>query len=74
MSWDAEVEELEFRKRLAEQMGGPEGVARQRKQGKLTVRDRVALMADPGTFREWNALTGGSVYQNDRLVEFTPKP
>jgi acetyl-CoA carboxylase carboxyltransferase component len=74
MTWEPEVEELEYRKRLAEQMGGPEGVARQRKQGKLTVRERIALLADPGSFREWNALTGGSVYQDDQLKEFTPKP
>jgi len=52
MTWKPEVDELEFRKRLGEQMGGPE-----RKQGKLTVRERIALLADPGSFREWNALT-----------------
>jgi len=74
MTWEPEVEEMEFRKRLAEQMGGPEGVSRQRRQGKLTVRERIALLADPGSFREWNALTGGSIYKDDQLIEFTPKP
>jgi hypothetical protein len=27
MTWEPEVEELEFRKKLAEQMGGPQGAA-----------------------------------------------
>jgi acetyl-CoA carboxylase carboxyltransferase component len=74
MTWEPEVKQLEFRKRLAEQMGGTEGVARQHKQGKLTVRERIALLADPGSFREWNALTGGCIYQDDQLQDFTLKP
>ncbi len=32
--------------------GGPERVERQRKQGKLTARERLALLLDPGSFRE----------------------
>ncbi|MBW2062866.1 MAG: hypothetical protein JRI95_15075 [Deltaproteobacteria bacterium] len=74
MTWRPEVDELEYRKHLAQQMGGPEGVARQHKRGKLDVRERIALLADPGSFREWNALTGRGVYDDDKLTAFTPKP
>ncbi len=74
MTWEKEVKELEYRKQLAEQMGGPEGVARQRKRGKLTVRERIALLADPGSFREWNALAGRGIYEGDKLTGFIPKP
>lgn len=38
--WEPELAELELRTRLVQQMGGPEGVARQHSNGKLTVRGR----------------------------------
>lgn len=74
MSWKREVEELERRKALAREMGGPEAVARQHEHGKLTVRERIELLADPGSFREFAALVGSARYENDELVAFTPKP
>ncbi|MHB8842752.1 MAG: hypothetical protein ACYC56_13375 [Candidatus Aquicultor sp.] len=43
MTWKPEVDELESRKRLAEQMGGPEGVARRRKQGILSIPEIPGL-------------------------------
>jgi len=73
MTWKPEVEEIERRKQLAAGMGGEEGLARQRRRGKLTVRERIDLLADPGSFREWNALAGEGVYEDDRLKDFTPK-
>src|SRR5207244_2399022 len=42
----AEVRELEDRLR---QGGGPEKIARQHKQGKLTARERIAGLTDEGT-------------------------
>ena len=56
MTWEPELDELAERRRLAGQMGGPEGVARQHGRGKLTVRERLPLLADPGTFREFGGL------------------
>jgi acetyl-CoA carboxylase carboxyltransferase component len=72
--WLAEVEELHERRRLAAQMGGPDRIARQHAQGKLTVRERIDALADPGSFREFMGLIGHGVYENDRLVAFRPKP
>jgi acetyl-CoA carboxylase carboxyltransferase component len=74
MSWKREVDELRRRRELARQMGGPEGVARQRERGKLTVRERIEALADPDSFREFMGLAGGGSYEGDRLVAFTPKP
>ena len=43
MNWKPEIEELSYRKKLASRMGGQEGIERQRKRGKLTVRtDKLA--------------------------------
>ena len=53
-------------------MGGPEGVARQHKRGKLTVRERIALLGDPGSFQEIGGLAGRGTYENGKLAEFTP--
>jgi len=37
-------------------MGGPEKVQRQHQQGKLTARERIELLMDPGTFQEYGLL------------------
>lgn len=74
MSWAEEVAELNRRKQLSEQMGGPEGVARQRERGKLTARERIHALADADSFREFMGLTGRAQYKGDALVSFVPKP
>ncbi|MFI4974475.1 MAG: acyl-CoA carboxylase subunit beta [Caulobacterales bacterium] len=74
MSWQKEIDELRRREAMAEAMGGAEGVARQRRQGKLTARERIAALADPGSFREFGELSGAAAYENGELTGFTPKP
>src|SRR5213082_426192 len=74
MNWKPEIDELERRRELARRMGGPAGIARQHAQGKLTVRERIDALADPGSFREFMALAGQGIYEGDELVEFRPKP
>ncbi|MDE0943390.1 MAG: hypothetical protein OSB58_13290 [Alphaproteobacteria bacterium] len=73
MSWEEEVRELETRRAMAAEMGGPEGIARQRKRGKLTVRERIAAISDPDSFREFMGLTGTGEYDNGKLTRFTPR-
>src|SRR5262245_19324336 len=46
------VARLEALERQAEAAGGPERVARQHEAGKLTARERIDLLCDPGTFTE----------------------
>src|SRR3990172_8952931 len=46
------VEDLRARRRKALEMGGAEAVAKQHAEGKLTVRERVDRLFDPGSFSE----------------------
>jgi acetyl-CoA carboxylase carboxyltransferase component len=73
MSWEAELEELRRREALAREMGGAERVARQHASGRLTVRERIDRLLDPGSFHETGALAGRGVYNEDGDLEsFTP--
>jgi len=73
MSWQNEVDELTRRAALAAAMGGEEKVARQHQFGKLTIRERIAAIADPGSFHEVGALAGVGRYDADgELESFTP--
>ncbi|MEM7218557.1 MAG: carboxyl transferase domain-containing protein [Pseudomonadota bacterium] len=74
MSWQDEVEEIEQRRQLRAAMGGPEGIERQRKRGKLTVRERVAALVDDDGFEEFYSLAGEGRYDEaNALVEFVPR-
>jgi acetyl-CoA carboxylase carboxyltransferase component len=46
------VDDLHERREKARQGGGPEKIERQHEQGKLTARERLALLIDDGTFVE----------------------
>ena len=46
------VEELEARRAKAREMGGPAKIAKQHERGKLTARERMALLFDGGAFVE----------------------
>jgi len=72
MVWQPEINELEHRRKLAGQMGGKEGVARQHARDKLTVRERIAALADSGSFQEVGGLAGAAAYDDNKLVAFTP--
>jgi acetyl-CoA carboxylase carboxyltransferase component len=73
MSWEPELDELRRREALARQMGGEASVARQRARGKLTVRDRIALLVDEGSWRETGTIAGRATYGDDgSLTGLTP--
>jgi len=72
MSWEPEIEELRERQRLAQQMGGPERVAKHRAAGKLTVRERVEQFLDPDSFHEVGSVTGKAQYDDKgNIISFT---
>src|SRR6476661_8630290 len=73
MDWQNELDELRRREELASQLGGPERVKRQHDGGRLTILERVAKLADPGSFHEIGKIAGSARYdaKND-LVAFTP--
>jgi propionyl-CoA carboxylase beta chain len=49
---DPRIAELREMREKARQGGGPERVAQQHSKGKLTARERLRLLLDPGTFNE----------------------
>ena len=72
MSWEQEVVELERRLELIRQMGGTDSVEFHHGRGKLTVRERINALQDPGTFREVGALAGTPVFdENGDLIAET---
>ncbi|MCZ6552268.1 MAG: methylmalonyl-CoA carboxyltransferase [SAR324 cluster bacterium] len=73
MSWQPEIEELRRREALGRVMGGPEKVKRQHDGGKLTVRERIDALLDPGSFHEIGAIAGLAGYgENGGLEDFIP--
>jgi acetyl-CoA carboxylase carboxyltransferase component len=72
-AWAPEVAEIERRRELGRAMGGPDKIERQRAAGRLTVRERIDRLADPGSFAEIGALTGFGAYDGDgRLTAILP--
>jgi len=65
MSWKPEVDEIALRREFALQLGGEEAVARQKTQGRLTARERIDKLVDPGSWFEIGALTGKATYDKD---------
>ena len=61
MPFEKELEELRGRKKKASQMGGPEKVRRQHDRGKLTARERITRLLDPGTFFEVGLLNHSDI-------------
>ena len=46
------IQEVEKKRQHLYQMGGPKPVEKQHQAGKLTARERIDLLLDPGTFQE----------------------
>ena len=73
-TWQPEVDELNRRRALMQKMGGEERIQRHHDGGKLTARERIAGMADEGTFREFKHLVGEPEYDAEgALTNFLPK-
>ena len=67
--WSAELDELRARIGFAAALGGPEAVARHREAGRLTIRERIDRIADPGSFSEVGRLAGRAVRSEDGTLE-----
>lgn len=66
------VDDLMARRAAGMAMGGPERIARQRAAGKLTVRERIDLLVDAGTFREYGLLATHSAHRPEMEGKVTP--
>ena len=75
MTWEKELEELRRREALAEEMGGPDKVAKQHSRGKMDARARLEALTDPGSFREIGKIAGkGNYDENGDLTGVNPAP
>lgn len=63
--WAKELAELAERRKIADGLGGSEGIAKQHARGKLTARQRLDHLFDAGTFREMGQLAGHVTYGPD---------
>jgi acetyl-CoA carboxylase carboxyltransferase component len=69
VDWEPEVEELRRREALAREMGGAAKVQRQHAAGRLTVRERIDALLDPGSFHEIGAITGSARYDETGALQ-----
>lgn len=75
MSWEKQLRELEFRRGESLKCGGEERVARQHEFGKGTIRERIDMLLDKGSFLEVGQLTGTAEYdENGEIIKVTPSP
>ncbi len=75
--WKGEIEELNRRKQIAYRMGGEEHISKQHHKGKMTVRERIDLVCDTGTFHERGVLAGDPTYDEQdetQLKDLLPCP
>ena len=68
-TWEPELAELHRRRQLAQRMGGPERVARQRASGRGTVRERIGGLLDAGSWEETGSVAGVGSYGDDGALE-----
>jgi acetyl/propionyl-CoA carboxylase alpha subunit/acetyl-CoA carboxylase carboxyltransferase component len=76
-SWAPVVAQVAALQKIAHDRFGPgtrdPGVIRQRNRQKLTCRERIDLLLDPGSFREVGSLAGFASYDADGgVADFTP--
>ena len=69
MDWKKEIEELKKRERLAEAMGGPEKLKRQKDNQRLNIRERITKLLDKDSFHEIGKIAGNAKYNNAGEIE-----
>ena len=73
MPWKHAIDDMEYVRGLAAELGGPERVKRQHSGGRYTIRERIEKMVDPGSFLEAGPMVGAAEFDDEgNMVEFTP--
>ena len=73
MNWKKETVEIRKRRKLAKAQGGPDAIKLQHKKGRLTLRERIDLLLDAGSFEEQGEIAGGSeLNEAGELESLTP--
>lgn len=71
--WSDDYAELSYRRAVAEGLGGDDAIAFQHSRGKQTVRERIDMLVDAGSFHELGKLAGKGSYDDaGKLKEVTP--
>ena len=71
--WEQAIDDMEYVRGLAAELGGAERVKRQHSGGRYTVRERIEKMLDPGSFLEAGPMVGAAEFDDEgNMVEFTP--
>ena len=65
MTWARAIKDLDERRRRAQLGGGAARIEKQHKQGKLTARERIELLLDPGSFVEVDTLVESRITDFD---------
>ncbi len=61
------IKELYARREKAKQMGGKERIAKQHARGRLTARERIEKLLDPGSFLELGSLAHANIPELEEL-------
>ncbi|MFL2783433.1 MAG: acyl-CoA carboxylase subunit beta [Dehalococcoidia bacterium] len=73
MPWEQALDDMDYVKEIAKELGGEERVKRQHSGGRYTIRERIDKMLDPGSFLEAGPMVGAAEFDDDgNLTEFTP--
>lgn len=72
VTWDGLLGELAESRSASLALGGPEAIERVHGRGKLTARERLELLFDPGTFHEIGLLAEGLISVSGRAPRTVP--
>ena len=68
MTWKRETDEIERRRELALNQGGEAAIAKQHSQNRLTIRERIEKLIDPGSLEEMGPAAGTPVYDENGVL------
>jgi len=74
MVWEPEIEELERRRAWAAHWAARSASSSSTTRASSPSAERIDLLADPGTFREFGVMAGTADYEGNELAAFRPQP
>ena len=73
MSWEKEAGEIHRKRALALKQGGDAAIEKQHGKGRLTIRERIDALLDPGSFDEVGRGAGAAIRdETGELIDFEP--
>ena len=71
--WEKALDEMNYIRSLAREMGGPDRIKRQHDGDRYTIRERIEKFLDSGSFFEAGPMVGAAEYDADgNMTEFLP--